>query len=130
VGPWYAFWHISAYGCLIQLHSTGILITWMLSSSGMEATYFLNFIKAQSPEIVPAIIMTNCNKAQTNAIAAVYPDSKVLLCWWHMLHTIQMHFHMNTFSELWEHIHAWVKTSDQNKFDSLWQEIQTNTSVP
>jgi hypothetical protein len=83
---------------------TGVPVTWMLTSSSTEVTikYFLNFIKLWSPQISPAVIMTDHDKAQMNAISAVYLDSTVLLCWWHMLHAIQMHFHTEEFPELWE----------------------------
>ena len=86
--------------------STGIPVTWMLMSSGMEATikYFLNFVKLRSPQILPAVIMTDRDKAQMNAISAVYLDSMVLLCWWHVLRAIWMHFCMEEFPELWEHV--------------------------
>ena len=132
MGPWYALWHVSIYGCLICFHLTGIPITWMLSSNGMEATikYFLNFIKTWNLEILPRIIMTDRDQAQMNAIMAVYLKTTVLLCWWHMLCTIQMHFCMEEFPELWECICAWVKTSDQIKCDSWWEEMQSNASVP
>jgi transposase-like protein len=104
----------------------------MLTSSGTEATitYFLNFVKERSPEISPAIIMTDRDKAQMNAISAVYPDSTVLLCWWHVLRAIRMHFRTEEFPALWQRIRAWVKTSDQTEFDSVWQEMQTDPLVP
>jgi transposase-like protein len=104
----------------------------MLSSSGTEATiqFFLNFVKSHSPEVVPAIIMSDRDKAQMNAINAVYPDSKLLLCWWHVLRAIRMHFRTEEFPEVWDRIHDWVKTSDQSKFDSHWEWIQTDPSVP
>ncbi len=47
-----------------------------------------------------------------------------------MLQAIWMHFHTEEFPELWKHICTWVKTSDQIKFDSWWEEMQTNASVP
>ena len=104
----------------------------MLLSNGMEATikYFLNFIKTQNPEILPGIIMTDHDQAQMNAITAVYPETTVLLWWWHVLRAIRMHFRMEEFLELWERICAWVKTSGQIKFDSWWEEMQSDASVP
>ena len=110
----------------------GVPVVWMLSSSGMEATFtfFLNFVKKQSPQITPVIVMTDCDKVQMNAIMAVYLVSTVLLCWWHMLCAIQMHFHTEEFPDLWECICTWVRTSDQILFDWLWQEMQTHFLVP
>ena len=59
----------------------------MLTSSGMKVTiqYFLNFIKVQNLEIMPAIVMSDCDQAQMNAIKAIYPECTLLLCWWHVL---------------------------------------------
>ena len=104
----------------------------MLSSSSTEATiqYFLNFVKDRSPGVVPAIIMSDRDKAQMNAVKTIYPDSKLLLCWWHVLHAIWMHFHTEEFPEVWDHIREWVKTSDQSRFDAIWEWIQTDPSVP
>ncbi len=114
-----------------SLH-TGVPVTWMLSSSGTQATitFFLNFVKAWSLEIHPAIIMMDCNKAQMNAIMAIYPASQLLLCWWHVLCAMWMHFRMEEFPDLWKRIRAWVKIADKSKFDAWWEEMQANPSVP
>ena len=104
----------------------------MLSSSSTEATiqFFLNFIKARSPGMVPVIIMSNRDKAQMNAVNTVYPDSRLLLCWWHVLRAIWMHFCTEEFPEVWNRIHEWVKMADQSRFDTIWEWIQTEPSVP
>src|SRR6267378_5701013 len=87
----------------------------MLSSSGTEATikYFLNFVKLWSPEIRPTIIMSDCDKAQMNAVMGVFLESTLLLCWWHVLCTMRMHFRMEEFPDLWNKVHEWVRASDQ-----------------
>jgi transposase-like protein len=104
----------------------------MLSSSSTELTiaYFLKFAKAASPDVIPAVIMSDRDKAQMNAVTSVYPDSKLLLCWWHVLRAIRMHFRTEEFPEVWARIREWVKTPDQSKFDSLWEWFQTDPSVP
>ncbi len=73
---------ISFMKFLIQFRLTGVPVAWMLLSSGMEATieFFLNFIKTRNLEVTPAIIMSDRDKAQMNAINTIYPDSKLLLC--------------------------------------------------
>ncbi len=78
----------------------------MVSSNGTEATiqYFLSFVKMHSPEITPQITMSDRDKAQMNVVKAVYPKTTLLLCWWHVLHAMQMHFRMEEFPELWEHV--------------------------
>jgi hypothetical protein len=111
---------------------TGVPVAWMLASSGTEATiqFFLNFVKARSPGVVPAIIMSDRDKAQMNAVNTVYPDSKLLLCWWHVLRAIRTHFRTEEFPEVWDRIREWIKTSDQSRFDTLWEWFQTDPSVP
>jgi hypothetical protein len=110
----------------------GIPIAWMLSSDGTEATitYFINFVKTCSPEIAPQITMSDWDQAQMNAINAVYPETMLLLCWWHVLRAMRTHFRTEEFPELWERVREWVKTTDQSKFDSVWEWIQTDPSVP
>ena len=110
----------------------GVPVAWMLSSNGTEATIqlLLNFVKAASPTVIPAIIMSDRDKAQMNAIETVYPDSRLLLCWWHVLRAIRMHFRTEEFPEVWACIRKWVKTPDQSKFDSIWEWLQTDPSVP
>jgi hypothetical protein len=110
----------------------GIPIAWMLSSDGTEATitFFINFVKIRSPEITPRITMSDRDQAQMNAIKTVYPETTVLLCWWHVLRAIRGFFRTEEFPELWERVREWVKTTDQSRFDSLWEWIKTDPSVP
>ena len=75
-------------------------------------------------------MMSDRDQAQLNTIKPMYLDTKLLLCWWHVLRAMWMHFCMEEFLELWEHVWELVKTSDQSRFDSLWEWIQTNPSVP
>ena len=116
----------------LHFHFTGGPVAWMLSLDGTQATiqFFLEFVKSRHPQIVPTIIMTDRDQAQMNAITAIYPGATMLLCWWHVLRTIQMHFHTEEFPQLWERIRQWVKLSDQSKFDLWWKEMQADPSVP
>jgi hypothetical protein len=126
--------HFVVYICLwtFTFFHSGVPVAWMMTSNSMEATiqFFLNFIKDHNPEIKLWITMSDCDQAQLNAIKAVYLEMKLLLCWWHMLHAMQMHFCTEEFPELWKCIWEWVKTSDWPTFDSLWEWIQTSSLVP
>jgi hypothetical protein len=104
----------------------------MMTSNGTEATiqFFKIFVKDRNPEIKPQITMSDRDQAQLNAIKAVYLETKLLLCWWHVLRAMRMHFHTEEFPELWKRVREWVKTSDQLTFDSLWEWIRTDPSVP
>jgi len=104
----------------------------MMSSSSTEATinFFLNFVKTRSSEISPTIIMSDCDKAQTNAIKAVYLESQLLLCWWHVLRAIRTHFNTKEFPGQWSLIQDWVRTTDDKEFEVCWKYIEEDTSVP
>ena len=43
---------------------------------------------------------------------------------------MQTHFRTEEFPKLWEHVREWVKTPDPSKFESWWEEMQTDPSVP
>ena len=118
-------------GMLTDFQLTGVPVVWMVSSNGTEVTIkiFLEFIKGQSPEVTPQITMSDYEQAQMNVIKAMYPETTLLLCWWHVLCTMWIHFHTEEFPDLWECMHKLVKTPDQSKFDSLWEWIQTDPSV-
>ena len=120
------------YPFMDAYRSAGVPVAWMMASSGTQATiqFFLNFVKDRSPEIVPRITMSDRDQAQLNAVKAVYPETQLLLCWWHVLRAMRMHFRTEEFPELWVRVREWVKTPDQATFDSLWEWIQTDSLVP
>ena len=74
----------------------------MLSFNSQNGTiaYFLCLIKSWNLKVWPAYIMTDCDQAQITALEAVYPLSQVLLCMWHVLYTIRLHFRTDQFLEL------------------------------
>jgi hypothetical protein len=113
-------------------HSSGVPIAWMLSSNRTQATiqFFLNFIKTQSPDVSPSIFMTDRDQAQVNAMKITYPSSCVFYCWWHVLRAIRMHFVTSEFPDLWDLIKRWVQTPDQYEFDAMWEDIQSDESIP
>ena len=105
----------------------------MLSSNGTQATieFFLNLIKARSPEISPSIFMMDCNHAQVNAICAVFPQcGRIFYCWWHVLWAIRTHFNTKEFADLWSLIQDWVQMTNNNEFNACWTKIQRDTNVP
>src|SRR5580692_7879374 len=104
----------------------------MLTSNTMIPTivFFLKWIKDASPSITPRILMTDRDQAQITALQTVYPQSQVLLCTWHVLHTMRSHFATNEFLDLWNNIKAWVKTDNLMEFFNLWDKISTDPSVP
>jgi hypothetical protein len=111
---------------------TGVPVTWMLSSNGMAATiaFFLNWVKTASLGIWPSVIMTDCDLAQIKAIKAVYPNSQIFLCIWHVLQAIRLYFVPEKFQSLWAKVKSLDKTEDSDEFDRIWIEISTNPSVP
>ena len=105
----------------------------MLSSNGTQLTieFFLNMIKARSPEISPSIFMTDCDQAQVNAICSAFPScGRIFYCWWHVLRAIWTHFNTKEFPKLWELIQDWVHVTDNNEFNKYWAQIWGDSKVP
>ena len=104
----------------------------MLASNGTIAmiAFFLRWVRDASPSVQPAVIMTDHNQAQINALKAIYLHSTVNLCTWHVLRVMRLHFNTNQHPALWDKVKAWVKTTDQIKFTRLWVEISSDSSAP
>jgi len=117
---------------LMLMHWTGVPVVWMLSSNGTAGTisFFLDWVKTASPAVQPSIIMMDCDLAQIKAIKAIYPNSQIFLCIWHVLRAIRSHFIPKKFQSLWAKVKSLVKTEDSHEFDRIWTEISTNPSVP
>ena len=92
--------------------------------------FFLNWVKEASPMVQPTIFMTDCDQAQITAINAVYPETNMLLCLWHVLRVIRSHFITKAFPALWHKIKALVNTKDLAEFYKLCDYIFTDPSVP
>ena len=104
----------------------------MLTSDATTATiaFFVQWVRNRSPEVRPAIIMTDCDKAQIAALDLVYRHSRIFLCTWHVLRAMRSHFVTEEFKPLWEKIKAWVTMDDLSKFYNLWDEITQDQSTP
>jgi hypothetical protein len=103
----------------------GVPVAWMLANSGTQATlsYFLSLVRQRSPTIISRFFMSDRDHAQINAICRIYPKSTVLLCWWHVLHAWQQHFHIPDHPELWELLKKWIRVKDTAEFNLTWAEI-------
>jgi hypothetical protein len=110
----------------------GVPVAWMLATNGTTATiaFFLRWVRDASLSVKPAVIMTDRDQAQINALEAIYPESTVNLCIWHVLHAMRSHFNTNQYPVLWDKVKAWVKTTDQIDFAKLWVEISGDPSAP
>jgi hypothetical protein len=86
-----------AQGCLYSI--LGVSVTWMLASNGMTATiaFFLRWVRDASLLVKPAVIMTDRDQAQINMLEAIYLESTVNLCIWHVLHAMRSHFNTNQY---------------------------------
>jgi hypothetical protein len=106
--------------------NSGVPIAWMLSSNAQQETvaYFLERVRDASPDVVPKRIMSDKNHGQLNAVKAVYPNSQLLLCWWHVLHAWRSHFVTAHHPELWELLKGWVRITGVEEFDQKWEAIQ------
>jgi hypothetical protein len=116
-------------------HAHGIPIAWMLASNGRHETilYFLHLNHLRSPGVNPRYIMSDFDWAQINACKIASVDWKhinnertsfILLCWWHVLHAWQQHFHIPQSPELWELLKKWIRMENQEDFDAAWDQIK------
>jgi hypothetical protein len=99
----------------------------MISSNAQEETidYFLHTIRRQNPSIIPTQFMSDKDRGQMNVIQRRYPESRLLLCWWHVLHAWQQHFVISQFPELWDLMKKWLRMTSRKDFDVCWVEIQS-----
>jgi len=74
--------------------------------------------------------MTDRDQAQIAALESAFPQSRILLCMWHVLRAIRSHFVTSQFQGLWEKIKAWVTTEDIATFYNIWDEISNDPLVP
>ena len=59
-----------------------------------------------------------------NAIQGQYTESRLLLCWWHILHAWHQHFVMTHYPDLWALLKKWPHITTQEEFDDCWAKIQ------
>lgn len=66
-------------------YGEGVSVAHLISSDGTEQTItkFLTAFKNRCPSV--GVFMTDNDNAEINVIEAVFPGSKHLLCWWHVL---------------------------------------------
>src|SRR6267142_2044099 len=76
--------------------------------------------------------MTDCDLVQIKAIKAIYPDSQIFLCIWHVLRTIRSHFVPRKFQSLWAKVKslecvrergAEIFVSWKNRFSGVQESI-------
>lgn len=102
----------------------------MISSNATEETvnFFLSTVCTRSPDINPRNFMSDFNWPQLNSIKRNFPHTRIYLCWWHVLHAWQQHFHPTHYPELWTLLKGWVRMSDSSRFDETWQNIKNGSS--
>jgi hypothetical protein len=110
----------------------GVPVAWMLASNGMTDTiaFFVGWVRDVSPAVQLAVIMTDRDHTQMNALRLIYPDSQILLCKWHVLRAMRSHFNTSEFPELWARVKALVNALQLADFVQLWVEISNDPSVP
>lgn len=101
-------------------------VAFMVSSNATEVTinHFLSTIHQRDPDVNPARFMSDKDRAQMNAILRCFPKSKLILCWWHVLHAWQQHFITDSFPELWRLLKSWIRITTATEFEAHWQKIQ------
>ena len=69
--------------------------------------------------------MLDRDAAQMNSIGRRYPESQLLLCWWHVLHAWQQHIVITHYPELWQLLKGWIRISEEQEFQECWQNIMS-----
>jgi hypothetical protein len=68
--------------------------------------------------------MSDKNYPQMNSVRRVYPESRLLLCWWHVLHAWQQHFVTSHYPELWDLLKGWIRLTEEATFEQQWEKIK------
>src|ERR1700720_1261908 len=92
----------------------------MISSNGKEGTinFFLGAVRAGNPMEIPSLFMSDFAWEQLNSIVACYPESQLLLCWWHVLHAWQQHFIVAHYPDMG------IRLTNCKEFIDCWMDIQ------
>jgi len=78
----------------------------------------------RNPGITPEFFMSDKDHAQINSIKRQFPQSAILLCWWHVLYAWQQHFITAVHPELWELLKKWIRLTDRAEFWQQWEKIK------
>jgi MULE transposase domain len=129
-----AFGHGTSFifGCILPNNvfffflATGVPIMWMFASNGEEAVYhfFFSTFLANNP-VLPSVILTDKDVAQINALRKVFPSSRILLCWWHVLHDWYGRLAVHQHPEAWEKLIRLPRQNTHEEHESLWHHLQT-----
>ena len=132
MGPWFISLIFRVPAGSANLSGLDVLITWMLTLSRTTntITFFVHWVWDTSLAVRPAVIMSDCDQAQLQALKEVYSLSQIWLCIWHVLWAMRLHFSITVFQSLWEKVKILVKTEDLAEFYTIWDEISTDPSVP
>lgn len=105
---------------------SGVPLAWCLASEGTENMhrFFLKTFQEANPNVSPKFFMSDKDRPQMNAIQSTYADTRLLLCWWHVLHAWQQHFNINAFPTLWQKLKKWIRITDEEEFEAYWVDIQ------
>jgi hypothetical protein len=120
------FISLSALPNHLPLLTTGVPIMWMFASNGEEAVcrFFFSTFLANNP-VIPSVILTDKDVGQINALRKVFPSSRILLCWWHVLHDWYGRLAVNQYPEAWEMLIRLPRQTTREEHESLWHQLQT-----
>nr|GAT51335.1 predicted protein [Mycena chlorophos] len=104
----------------------GVPTAYMLSSLKDEVTirWFLGRVQMWSPEVVPRVWMSDKDRAQINAVLAVYTTAWLLLCRWHVLHAWHQNLSIDAFPDLWALLQKLAYADQKPEFDRLLVQIK------
>ena len=74
--------------------------------------------------VIPSIILTDRDVGQINALRSVFPSSRILLCWWHVLHNWYGQLSVKDHPEAWELLKQFPRQTTRQDHEKVWQKLQ------
>ncbi|XP_074303076.1 protein FAR1-RELATED SEQUENCE 5-like [Silene latifolia] len=118
----------------INNHWSNVMFGCAFLSDEQEESFrwlFNVFNEAMGDDVRPVSIFTDQDKAMTNAVEAIYPESRHRLCQWHIQQNAISHFvhlkHDRTFQNLFNK--CLNGCFNEKEFEATWQRMTTEYGV-
>jgi transposase-like protein len=101
----------------------------MLASNGEEATfrYFFRTFRARN-SVSPAVILSDRDQAQIKALSEFFPNSEILLCWWHVMHDFHGHLDTAHWKTAKPVLRSMMRAKTPEEHEKYWEEIKRITT--
>lgn len=96
----------------------------MFASNGEQVVFelFFSTFLTHNP-ITPSTILTDRDVGQINALRHIFPSSRILLCWWHVLHDWYGKLRTDQHKDAWELLKQFLRQKTQAEHEALWNRV-------